>query len=94
MIRKSKFTLYYAGDDIKQGHRGVCFIVSKKASRSMLGLSLSCSRIRTLRMKGKFRNTTFVNVCAPTEDAEDEKVNEFYERIKFYMTKYRNILLS
>ena len=68
-------------------------IVSKKASRSMLGSSPICSRICSLRIKGKFRNITFVNVCAPTEDAEDETVNEFYETTKLNVTKYPNMVL-
>jgi hypothetical protein len=36
---------------------------------------------RTLQIKGKFRNTTFVNVYAPTEGTEDEIVDEFYETL-------------
>jgi len=31
-IRKSKFTMYYSGNEDRQGNRGVGFIVSKKAS--------------------------------------------------------------
>jgi len=93
-LRKSKFTLYYCGDNIKQGHRGVGLIVSKKASRSKLGLSPICSRIYTLRIEGTFRNITIVNVCSPTEDAENERVNLFYETIKLCVTKYRKMMLS
>jgi len=77
-----KFTLYYSGDDVKQGYRGVGFTVSKKASRSVLGFSPICDRICTLRIKGKFHNITFVNVYVPTEDAEDETVDEFYETLQ------------
>ena len=31
MIRKSKFTVYYSGNEDRQGNRGVGFIVSKKS---------------------------------------------------------------
>jgi len=75
-IRKMKFTLLYSGND-RQDNRGVDFIVSKKASRSVLGFSPISERICTLRIKGKFHNTTFVNVYAPIEDSVDEIVDEF-----------------
>jgi len=80
-IRKVKFTLPYSGND-RQGNRGVGFIVSKKATRSELGFSPISQRICTLRIKGKFHNITFVNVYAPTEDTEDEIVDEFYETLQ------------
>jgi len=73
--RKLKFTLHYSGNEDRQGNRGVGFIVSKKASRSVLGFSPICERICTLRIKGKFHNITFVNAYAPTEDAEGEIVD-------------------
>ena len=31
VIRKSKFTIYYSGNEDRQGNRGVGFIVSKKS---------------------------------------------------------------
>jgi exonuclease III len=34
-IRKSKFTLHYSGNDVRQGNRGIGCIVSKKVSRSI-----------------------------------------------------------
>ena len=78
-IRKLKFTLHYSGNEDRHGNRGVGFIDSKKASRSVLGFSHICERICTLRIKGKFHNITFVNVYVPTEATEDEIVDEFYE---------------
>jgi len=58
-IRKSKFTLHYSGNEARRGNRGVCFIVSKKASRSVLGYSPIRERICSLRIKGKFHDITF-----------------------------------
>jgi len=80
-IRKSKFTMYYSGNEDRQGNRGVGFIVSKKTNKSVLGFSPICERICTLRIKGKLHNITFVNVYAPTEDTKDEIVDEFYETL-------------
>jgi len=46
-VRKVKFTQHYSGND-RQGNGGVGFIVSKKASRSVLGFSPISERICTL----------------------------------------------
>jgi len=47
-IRKLKFTLHYSGNEDRQGNRRVGFVVSKRASRSVLGFSPICERICTL----------------------------------------------
>jgi hypothetical protein len=83
LIRKSKFNIYYSGNEDNQGNRGVGFIVSKKINRSVLGFSPICDRICTLRLKGKFHNISFVNVYAATEDTEDEIADEFYTTLQF-----------
>ena len=77
-----KFTLHYSENEDRQGNQGVGFIVSMKASRSVLGFSPIYERICTLWIKGKFHNITFVNAYAPTEDTEDEIVDEFYETLQ------------
>jgi len=76
-----KFTLDYSGND-RQGNQGGGFIISKKASRSVLRFSHISERICTLRIRGKFHNITFVNVYALTEDSEDEIIDEFYETVQ------------
>jgi Metal-dependent hydrolase len=82
LIKKPKFNIYYSGNADRQGNRGVGFIVSKKASRSVLGFTPICERICTLQIKDKFHNITFVNVYAPTEDTEDGIVDKFYETLQ------------
>jgi exonuclease III len=81
VIRKPKFTMYYSGNEDRQGNRGVGFIVSKKVTKSVLGFLPICERICTLRIKGKLHNITFVNVYVLSEDTEDEIVNEFYKTL-------------
>jgi hypothetical protein len=92
-IRKLKFTLYYSGNEDRQDNRGVGFIVSKKASRSVLGFSPICERICTLRIKGKF-HITFVNEYVPIEDTEDEIVDEFYETLQSVSDELPSMMLS
>ena len=47
-IRKSKFTMYYSGNEDREGNTGVGFIISKKANKLVLVLSPICERICTL----------------------------------------------
>jgi len=81
-IRKSKFVMYYSGNEDKQGNREVGFIVSKKANKSVLEFSPICERMCTLQIKGKLHNITFVNVYAPAEDTKDEILGKFYETLQ------------
>jgi len=94
-IRNVKFALHYSGND-RQGNRDVGFIVSKKASRSVLGFLLISEKICILRIKGKFHNITFINVrvYAPTEDAEDETEMSFMKHYNLYVMKWQNMMLS
>jgi endonuclease/exonuclease/phosphatase family metal-dependent hydrolase len=82
IIRKLKYAMYCSGNENRQGNRGVGFIVSKKVSKSVLGFSPISERICTLRIKGKLHNIRFVNVYAPTEETEDEIIDEFYETLQ------------
>jgi exonuclease III len=93
-IRKLKCTLHYSGNEGRQGNQGVGFIVSKNTSRSVLGFSPFCEGICTLLLKGKFHNITLVNAYAPTEDAEDETVFEFYETLQYARDELPSMMLS
>ena len=81
-IKKKEFTMYFSGDENKQGQHGVGFIVLKKMKKSVLGFNPVSERICTLRIKGKFHNITFINIYAPTEDASEETVEQFYEDLQ------------
>ena len=72
-IRKSNFTLYFSGNEEKQGHKGVGFIVSKQFNKSVMGFTPVSDRLCMLKVKGKFHNMLFNNVYAPIEDADDEE---------------------
>lgn len=80
--KKKEFTMYFSGDENKQGQHGVGFIVLKKMKKSVLGFNPVSERICTLRIKGKFHNITFINIYAPTEDASEETVEQFYEDLQ------------
>jgi len=50
-------------------------------------------RIRILRPKGKFYNTTLNNIHATIEEKMEEKKLNFMTIFKKYMIAYRNMIL-
>ena len=65
-IRKLRYTLLYSGAD-KQGEQGVGFIIKRSLENSIIHFELINSRMCKVRIKGKFYNTTIVNINASTE---------------------------
>ncbi|PSN58148.1 Craniofacial development protein 2 [Blattella germanica] len=73
------FTLCYSGG--KYNHFGTGFLINKKYKDAIMGFEAIDERMCTLRVRGRFNNTTILNVHAPTEEKEDEIKDEFYEKI-------------
>ena len=48
----------------------------------ILGFQPNSDRKCILRMETKFRNTTFINIRAPTEEKEEEKRENFYAHLE------------
>jgi hypothetical protein len=48
----------------------------------ILGFEPISDRICKLRVKGKFYNTTLINIYAPTEDKGGEIKEQFYEELQ------------
>jgi len=77
-IRKPRYILLYSGAET-QGEQGVGFTIKRSMEHSIIGFEPINSRLCKIRIKGKFYNTTVVNVYAPTENAKDEQKEQFYE---------------
>ena len=60
----------------------VGFIVDKTTSKSVLGYNPINERIITLRLKGNPMNITIIQVYAPTSDATDKDIEDFYEMVR------------
>ena len=77
-IKKPRYILLYSGAE-KQGEQGVGFIIKRSMEHSIIGFEPINSRLCKIRIKGRFYNTTVVNVYAPTENAQEEQKEQFYE---------------
>ncbi|KDQ71490.1 hypothetical protein L798_13017, partial [Zootermopsis nevadensis] len=81
-INKAKISIYYSGKYDRQGECGIGFIVTRQMREAMLAFTPVSERICTLRVKGKFRNISLVNVYAPTEGTEEVAVDGFYDELQ------------
>jgi len=96
-IQKPEYTLFYSGSEERTGLHGTGFFVTKKMTDRILQFEPIDERICKIRLKGKFRNVTIINVYAPTEDKEQAVKEEFYEKLeKTYNTipKHDMVLIA
>jgi hypothetical protein len=77
--KKDKYSIYYSCNPNATGHAGTGFIIQKVEMSKVLGFEPISDRICKLRVKGRFHNLSLINVCAPTEDKEEDVKEQFYE---------------
>ena len=78
--------IWYCGEDSKHQY-GVAFIVQKEVVGSIISCTLISSRLMSIWISARPHHITIIQVCAPTADHEDEKVEQFYEQLDSIITK-------
>ena len=61
---------------------GVAIMVNKRVRNAVLGCSLKNDRMISVRLQGKPFNITVIQVYAPTSNAEEAEVEQFYEDLQ------------
>ena len=69
--------IYYCGQESIR-RNGVAIMVSKRVRNAVLVCSLKNDRMISVRLKGKPFNITVIQVYAPTNNAEEAEVEQFY----------------
>ena len=64
------------------GRNGVAIIVNKRVQNAVLGCSIKNDRMTSVHFQGKPFNITVIQVCAPTSNAEEADVEQFYEDLQ------------
>ena len=77
---QSNYILINAGSD--DNRKGVAFIYKGKLEKNYESHQYISNRIILLKMNTKPRKTTFIQVYAPTEDADNITKQEFYEDLR------------
>ena len=60
----------------------VAIVVNKRVQNAVLGCSLKNNRMISVRFQGKPFNITVIQVYAPTSNAEEAEVEQFYEDLQ------------
>ena len=86
--------IYYCGQESLK-RNGVAIIVNKKVWNSVLECNLKNGRMISIHFQGKPFNITVIQVYAPTSNAEEAEVEQFYEDLqdRLELTPKKHVLL-
>ena len=70
--------IYYCGQESLR-RNAVAIIVNKRVQNAVLECSLKNDRMISVHFLGKPLNNTVIQVYAPTSNAEEAEVEQFYE---------------
>ena len=73
--------IYYCGQESLR-RNGVAIMVNKRVLNAVLGYNIKNDRMISVRFQGKPFNITVIQVYAPTSNAEEAEVEQFYEDLK------------
>ena len=73
--------IYYCGQESLRGN-GVAIIVKKRVQNTVLGSNLKNFRRISVHFQGKPFNITVIQAYASTSNAEEAKVEQFYEDLQ------------
>ena len=73
--------IYYCGQEPLR-RNGVAIIVNKRLQNAVLGCNLKKDRMISARFQGKPFNITVIQDYAPTSNAKETEVEQFYEDLQ------------
>lgn len=79
IISEEKTVIYSGGDE--HHVRGVGLVLNKVAAKALISWTPVSDRIITARLQSRHAKTTIFQVYAPTDEAEDEEKDAFYDQL-------------
>ena len=76
--------IYYCGQESLR-RNGLALIVNKRVQNEVLGCNLKNDRMTSVSFQGKPFNITVIQVYAPTSNAEEAEVEQFYEDLQDFL---------
>ena len=73
--------IYYCGQESLRRNE-VAIIVNKRVQNAILGCNLKNDRVISVRLQGKPFNITGIQVYAPTTNAKEAEVEQFYDDLQ------------
>ena len=74
-------SIYYCGQESLR-RNGVAIMINKRVRNAVLGCNLKNDRMISVRLQGKPFHITVIKVYAPTSNAEEAEVEQFYEDLQ------------
>lgn len=75
------YMVYYSGHE-NQRINGVALIVSNRVRNTIMGCNFKTDRMMSVRFQGQPFNITVIQIYAPTTEAEEEDIDQFYEDLR------------
>ena len=76
--------IYYCRQESLR-RNGVAIMVNKSIRNAVLGYNLKHNRMISVQFQGKPFNITVIQVYAPTSNAEEAEVEQFYEDLQDFL---------
>ena len=73
--------IYYCGQESLR-RNGVAIMVNKRVQNAVLGCNLKNDRMISVQFQGNTFNILVIQVYAPTSNAEEAEVEQFYEDLQ------------
>ena len=73
--------IYFCGQESLR-RNGVAIMVNKRVRNAVLRCNLKNDRMISVHFQGKPFNTTVIQVCAPTSNAQEAEAERFYEDLQ------------
>ena len=86
--------IYYCGQESLR-RNGIAIMVNKRVQNAVLGCNLKNDRMISVHFQGKPFNITVIHIYAPTSNAEEAEVEQFYEDLQdlLELTPKKDVLL-
>ena len=78
---RNGYTMIHAGEQ-NEHRRGVAIMMSQATQKSLIEWTPVSSRIITARFYSRFKNTTVIQVYAPTNESTDDEKDYFYDQLQ------------
>ena len=85
--------IYYCGQESLR-RNGVALIVNKRVQNAVFGCNLRNDTMISVCFQGKLFNTTVIQVYAPTSNAEEAEVVQFYEDLQNLLSEVAQSCLT
>lgn len=91
-IDMPQYSIMCSETDRRIGQYGTGFIITKAIRKCLLEFEHINERLCRMRIKGKFRNITFVTADTLMEETEGGIKDNFIINLKLYVVKYKNMI--